>query len=120
MGTPIDDSPFVCMDCARRQPDSGDCRACGNGPVLDSRDRDVRQTLHDDDDKRARKREGAIVGVSVLLGVGGWFGAAFVSDFAARIVVANCVMGLLVCGGTTVVLWLALRKLFAASRRFSF
>jgi hypothetical protein len=65
-------SPWVCMDCAARNADAGDCATCGQGPLLDSRDALVRTTLVQQDGERARKRGRLLIviaaGVAAVVG----------------------------------------------------
>jgi hypothetical protein len=50
-------STWVCMDCAARNPNPGNCVSCGQGPLLDARDAQVRTTLVQQDSEGARARQ---------------------------------------------------------------
>ena len=48
---------FVCADCGKRSAKSGDCSACGEGPLLDAADPSVLTALREADVQRRLKRE---------------------------------------------------------------
>jgi hypothetical protein len=52
---------WICMDCAMLGPNGGDCAACGEGPLLDLRDSQVRVTLRQQDAERSRQRNGKLL-----------------------------------------------------------
>jgi hypothetical protein len=55
---------WICMDCGARNPSSGSCSACGQGPLLDARDPQVRSALALQDGERLRKRSRLLMGVA--------------------------------------------------------
>jgi hypothetical protein len=70
--TTLDASPWICMDCSARNAAGGDCGSCGQGPLLDVRDAQVRATLLQQDAERGLKRGRTLIvvaaGVAAVLG----------------------------------------------------
>jgi hypothetical protein len=52
---------WICMDCATVGANPGNCTACGEGPLLDLRDPQVRVTLRQQDAERSRQRNGRLL-----------------------------------------------------------
>ncbi|MCC7534766.1 MAG: hypothetical protein IT379_01060 [Deltaproteobacteria bacterium] len=118
---PLVTEPFVCMDCASRQPDPGECRRCGSGPMLDARDPEVRNTLLGDDERRARKREGLVIGASVLAAIPIVVGLELALPlFEALLRVGGCFGELIASGALAVVLWQVGRRVWPFRHRFAF
>lgn len=59
------DEPFICMDCGKQAADGGRCTGCGEDPLLDLRDPEVRMALMDDDERRLQKRDHQMILIAV-------------------------------------------------------
>lgn len=109
------------MDCGERLDTGGDCAACGKGPLLDLRDPEVRRTLVEDDDRRARKREGLVIGAAVLVAIPAVVGLELAIPLLARVLYAfGCLGELGACAALAVALWQLGRRLWPARRRFPY
>ena len=60
---------WFCERCQRRFDAAGGCERCPGEPLLDLADDDVRQFVEDEDARRAHKRLGLAVGVSLPLAI---------------------------------------------------
>ncbi len=59
-----DENTWICMDCGARGGSAGSCSRCGQGPLLDARDPQVRSTLLQQDGEASRKRSRTLIGVA--------------------------------------------------------
>jgi hypothetical protein len=82
VGVPIPDAlRFACMDCGSRQSGAGNCSKCGEGPVLDLRDSEVRLTLVENDDRRRSRRDHRMILVSIPIALATFGGLCLVPGF---------------------------------------
>lgn len=89
--------------------------------MLDARDAEVRNTLVEDDNRRARKREGIVIGASVLAAIPIVVGLELVVPlFEVLLRTLGCFGELVASAVLTVVLWQLLRRVFPFRRRFAF
>ena len=89
--------------------------------MLDARDAEVHNTLVEDDDRRARKREGIVIGASVLTAIPIVVGLELVLPmFEVLLRSLGCFGELVASAVLTVVLWQLGRRVFPLRRRFAF
>lgn len=118
---PLVTDPFVCMDCAGRQPSAGECARCGNGPMLDARDPDVRNTLLEDDERRGRKREGLVIGASVLTAIPIVVGTELLLPIVETMLrTCGCFGEIIASLLLTIGLWQLARRLWPFRPKFAF
>lgn len=60
---------FLCSDCGKRSTEGGNCRACGQGPLLDASDPSVLEVLREADVQRRLKRERLLRWIAIPVAV---------------------------------------------------
>lgn len=75
------DPRFACIDCGGRSSSPGRCPSCGQEPLLDLQDREVRLALAEEDRRRRSAQDSRMVLVSVGVVVPTGLVLAFVPGF---------------------------------------
>lgn len=60
---------FACTDCGARSATDGDCPRCGEGPLMDLDDPDVREALRKEDEGRVERHRGKLRHVAITVGI---------------------------------------------------
>ena len=60
---------YVCIDCGARQPDEGNCRACGNELTSKLGDERIRELMRDVELRLSLKRAGQFRMIGVVFGM---------------------------------------------------
>jgi hypothetical protein len=79
MGTGADAGAWACSDCGARWDEKGDCRGCGQGPLVDLRESNVRDALVEEDRRRAERRSQRMLVVAIGLILSAWLLGGLVS-----------------------------------------
>lgn len=109
---------FVCSDCGVENAAAGDCAKCGQGPLVDAAQEDVRQWLLDEDAGRRQRRESRLLGVSIGVTLALFYGIALsgtVKLFGALWSPQGIILTIVVALG----LWRLLALVFPAKPRFA-
>lgn len=77
----VADNPWVCIDCGARQPADGPCAACKHEMTLDTRDEQVRDLMHDVDQRLRNQLESRARFLGVLVGMTLIFGAWMIPGY---------------------------------------
>jgi ribosomal protein L40E len=101
---------WICMDCAARNAGAGNCARCGEGPLLDLRDAQVRGALHQQDEERGRAKSRKLLAVAAAIGA--VLGFPIVFTLGAII----GLLGVVAFGG---LIFLVLRAVFPYKPRFA-
>lgn len=64
-----DPARFACTDCGARSATDGDCGRCGEGPLVDLDDPEVREALRKEDESRAEKHQGKLRQIAIVAGI---------------------------------------------------
>jgi hypothetical protein len=116
----IDGAPWVCSECGGRQETAGACAACGEDPLVDAREAEMRELLREMDLRRKDRFERRTLWIAIPFGI-----VLPVLVLASLPVIFDLVPApplLTVVGsmiGVTLVVWIGLRKLFKPKVRFA-
>ncbi len=112
-------SLWVCSDCGERADGPGDCKRCGQGPLLDASKEDTRNYLLDDDVQRREKRRNRILWIVVpSLVVADCGGGALLPVKVATVLWS--IPGVLLLIAVAIGLWVLGVKAFPARSRFDY
>jgi hypothetical protein len=101
-------STWLCMDCAATNPNPGDCASCGQGPLLDAGDPQVRAALVQRDSEGARARQRTLMMIA----------AATTTVVGAPVFFILGLIGPLMAVGVGAATYAILRAVFPYKRRF--
>ena len=86
---------FACTDCGARSATDGDCEHCGEGPLMDLDDAEVREALRKEDEGRAEKHRGRLRQIAIVVGIVTGIGLATVVPTLLLIPFGNVIQAVL-------------------------
>jgi len=114
MSADTETTPWSCMDCGARYAAPGDCVPCKSGPLVDTRDAQVRDGCIERDDRAVDRHNYRVWAIAFAPGVT----AAIVISQVLGIVVAGIVLAIGAAVGT--VLQAILRRVWPARLMFPY
>jgi hypothetical protein len=110
---------WVCSDCGFVNQASGDCTACGKGPLLDAARPEVRDMLLDDDVKRRNDHKQRLLWLTVVVMVSVYFGGCMMGSVKVAAQLAS-IPGIISLIAVSFGMWFLLQKVFPAKSRFDY
>jgi len=106
----MDAAPWICMDCSAHNAAPGDCPKCGEGPLVDVREPQVRAALVQQDSEHSLKRARMLTVIAA--------GVAAVCGFPI-VFMLGAFVGLAAVVGLGALVYAALRIVFPYTPRFT-
>jgi hypothetical protein len=115
----IEAAPWVCSECGNCQESGGACAACGEDPLVDAREADVRELLREMDQRRKDRFEGRTLWIAIPFGIA--LPVVILASFPLifdLVPAPPLLTGVGSMIGVTMVVWIGIRKLFKPKVRF--